>query len=197
MPFEFVHNVVHYRLVHVGAAASVREPAGDEFRIRARPAVHISPRLVNTGWLEMTDRTTHFGGEAAAVFGPASVQGEYIFAGASNDTIDDPTFSSFYAQASFILTGEHRGYKGGLMGGVKPDKNFDGKGGPGAWEVAVRFSSIDLDDDMVSAGELRDITAGINWYLNPGTRVMFNYVHADLVDVGKANSFMTRFQIAF
>lgn len=185
------------RLVHLGAAASVRKPEGDSYRLRARPSTHIAPRLVNTGHLEMTDQVVQFGGEAAAVFGPASVQGEYIYAQASNDTLNDPAFNSFYVQASYVLTGEHRGYKGGLMEGVHPDKNFDGTGGIGAWELAVRFSRIDLDDQTVAGGTLGDVTAGLNWYLNPYTRVMFNYVHADLKDVGKCDSFMTRFQVAF
>ena len=63
-------------------------------------------------------------------------------------------------------------------------------------------TQIDLDDEGLSGGDEDDITVGLNWYLNPNARVMFNYVRAELdrdgaldsVDDG-ANAFMTRFQI--
>jgi len=41
------------------------------------------------------------------------------------------------------------------------------------------------------------ITGGLNWYLNPATKVAFNYVYADVKNIGKANIFQMRFQIAF
>ena len=52
--------------------------------------------------------------------------------------------------------------------------------GSGAWEVAVRWSYIDLDDAPVLGGYLDDLTFGVNWWLNPNMRVMFNYINADL-----------------
>jgi phosphate-selective porin OprO/OprP len=71
------------------------------------------------------------------------------------------------------------------------------KGGLGAWEVGVRYSQVDLNDSIVSGGELDDITIGLNWHLNPNVRVMLNYVRADLDDVGDADIFQTRFQVDF
>ena len=51
---------------------------------------------------------------------------------------------------------------------------------------------------------MTDITAGVNWHLNPNTRVMFNYVYSKAdnvgeqkVDNGAVNIFETRFQIDF
>jgi phosphate-selective porin OprO/OprP len=185
------------KLVHVGAAMSVRTPADDTAEIEARASTHISPKLSSTGSMEYTERLLQFGGEGAVIFGPASLQSEFIVATATNDTLNDPSFHSFYVQASYVLTGEHRGYKEGLMDGVKPAKNFDGQGGRGAWEIGARFARIDLDADAVTGGTLGDITVGLNWYLNPAARIMFNYVYADLKDVGTSNAFMTRFQIGF
>ncbi len=54
------------------------------------------------------------------------------------------------------------------------------RGGSGAWEVAARISSLDLDDDGTDGGELDDLTFGVNWYLNPNTRLMLDYILADL-----------------
>jgi phosphate-selective porin OprO/OprP len=46
-------------------------------------------------------------------------------------------------------------------------------------------------------GEQQDITLGVNWYLNPVTRVMLNNVFANIKDVGNVNVFEVRFQIDF
>jgi len=71
---------------------------------------------------------------------------------------------------------------------VRPYENFfrvrtcdgDVATGCGAWELAYRFSYIDALDGLTTAGAGRaaDHTFGVNWYLNPFTRIMFNYVHS-------------------
>lgn len=137
-----------------------------------------------------------FGAEAAMVYGPFSLQGEFMHA--ATNTLDsmDPSFSGFYVMASYFLTGENRAYKGGLFSRVKPKRNF-GAGGPGAWELAARYSRVDLTDGDIEGGELDDVSVGLNWYLNPNTRFMFGYVHADLDAVGEADMFQMRAQVDF
>ena len=112
----------------------------------------------------------------------------------------DPQFNGFYAFASYFLTGEHRPYStsSGTFAGIKPKQNFlDGKGGLGAWEIAARYSQLDLNDEGIDGGKLGDFTFGLNWYLNPNYRVTFNYVFADLKDVGDTHILGMRFQVAF
>jgi len=46
-------------------------------------------------------------------------------------------------------------------------------------------------------GKVKDFTAGINWYLIPFARIMFNYIFSDLDDVGDTNVFQSRFQVEF
>ncbi len=104
--------------------------------------------------------------------------------------------------ASYFLTGEHRKYKesSGAFSRVKPKSNFlDGKGGLGAWEVAARYSEIDLNDPDagILGGEVRDFTVGVNWHLNPNARVMLNYVMSELHHVGDADIVAMRFQVDF
>ena len=51
--------------------------------------------------------------------------------------------------------------------------------GSGAWEAAVRYSNVDLDDGALNGGNLNQVTAGLNWYWNPNVRMMFNYIWAE------------------
>jgi len=179
------------RVLHLGAAASHRTfDQGERPRFRARPESHVTNiRLVNTDRLP-ADSITRVGLEAAGVFGPFSVQGEYIHANVELDDgaggFDDPDFDGWYAFASWFLTGESRPYDagGGDFGRVKPKANFPG--GIGAWEVAARYSSLDLSeaDPITGAGGEQDnVTLGLNWYVNPQVRFMANYVKVvDLED---------------
>ena len=112
----------------------------------------------------------------------------------------DLDFSSYYVQVSYVLTGESRKYDhvtGGFRG-VTPRRDFRGEPrGPGAWELGARYAGIDLNDGDVAGGELDEITLGLNWYLNANTRVMLNYLMADLDGVGDVDILQTRFQVFF
>jgi len=134
------------------------------------------------------------------VYGPFSVQGEYMMADVDGkDGSSSPTFDGFYIQGSYFLTGEHRKYStsNGAFNRGKPKENFAFGKGPGAWEVAARYSQIDLSDSGISGGKLKDITVGLNWYLNPNMRLMWNYVRSKLDGVGNSNLALMRFQIDF
>jgi len=172
----------------------------------------MASRFVDTDVFD-ADSADIFGFEGAAVFGPASFQGEYVLATVDRSTSSDPKFKGFYVFASFFFTGEHRVYKAseGAFDRVKPNRNFLEDHGFGALEFAVRYSSLDLDSSGLTGGQLQDVTTGLNWYLYPNTRVMLNWVWADLdrgggipdamlmptsVDAG-ANIIQTRFQIDF
>ena len=80
-----------------------------------------------------------------------------------------------------------------------------GKGGWGAWELALRYSSINLNDNRVQGGKERNLTLGLNWYLSRKLRFMFNYIRAEVKDrrttpmvpEGDADIFQRRFQIEF
>jgi len=188
------------RVVHLGVALAREEPIddGDDIRFRQRPEFHAaSTRLVDTGTISMVDNIQRYGLEAAAVMGPFSIQGEYLKASVSRESgFSDADFDGSYISASYFLTGESRPYKAkkGVFGRVKP------KSKSGAWEVAARYSTLDLDDGAIQGGEEDNWTLGLNWYVNPHVRIMANYIDVDVEKAGvddNPNIFAVRTQIDF
>jgi len=186
------------QLLHLGAAYSYRNP-DDSIQYRQRPEAHLTDRFVDTGSFA-SDQVDLVGLEAAWVNGPLSLQGEYMMADADRlGGGSDVEFDGYYIQASYFLTGEHRKYKTteGAFSRIKPRENYSAAGGPGAWEVKARYSGLDLSDKDINGGELDNISAGLNWYLNPNTKIMWDYVHADKDDIGEADMLMMRVQFDF
>jgi phosphate-selective porin OprO/OprP len=189
-------------MIHVAGSWQYR--AGDftagvnerTVRFRARPDIREStllPRFVDTGNI-ITDHVNTFGVEFLAIMGPLSIQAEYFNARVSDPTVGGviapgQSFSSWYAQASYFLTGENRGYDKRMarLDRTKINENFffvrDAAGGTqlglGAWEVAARIDQVDLRSGNVNGGMMWNYTAGLNWYLNNNAKVQFNYIATD------------------
>lgn len=217
-------------LVHLGAAYSYRNytdlprPPHNRPSHSANAEVRLgTPALLSTGGIDLIEHSHLWGGEFAAQNGPVYVQSD-IYTAQDNRNDGSPTFWGGYVQAGWFLTGEHRGYSrsSGAFDRVIPHENFfrvrDGHDGllrgRGAWEVVARFSYLDLndsgffeaadpDDRDGGTGLLRSYTFGVNWYLNPNMKWMFNYVHANRSSEsgplfsGSVDVFLARFAMDF
>ncbi len=165
-----------------------------------------------------SDQWNQLNGEFLVIWGSTSVQSE-SFQVLMNS---GETYQGGYAFLSYFLTGESRGYRkeNKTTDRVTPFEPFfwvDAcKGavcGWGAWELAAGYSWVDLEDgnDIVATvpanatnrrrGFNHDVILGMNWYLNPWSRVTINYEHeiVDFVDDGvpdsNANIFGVRWQV--
>jgi phosphate-selective porin OprO/OprP len=201
------------KVVHLGFAYSHQFRGGNDFmlRYRRKPESHLAPYLANTGSVMPTNNINLINPEIAVVWGPASFQAEYTRSFVNGDDgMRNTTFWGTYAQLSYFLTGEHRNYSlgSGSFSRVKPNANFNpSKGEWGAFQVGVRYSYVDLNDEFVRGGKMWDITAGVNWHLFPNTRVSLNYVHSELDNRlispdpdnldGNADIVQARFQLDF
>lgn len=192
-------------LIHLGASFRYANPGNDEFNISARPESRILPNFVATGDFPVDDFIT-FGFEMAVVWHSFSLQGEFIASDFSGQDSGDaePFIYGYYVEASYWLTGEKKNYKtsSGTFDRVKPAAMFlNEEGGAGAWQLALRYSELDLNDDGVQGGELSDITFGVNWHMNPNMRWMFNFTYANVDDradgEGEAYIFAVRWQFDF
>lgn len=185
------------RLIHVGAAAEYREP--DEVNYSTRPEANLADRLARTGTLQDIDNTITLGVEGAAVYNSLSLQGEYMQVSVErSNQRGNPDFNGWYVFGSWLITGEHRRYnsKKGSFKQIRPKSKY------GAWELAARYSAVDLEDKSVTGGEEDNITLGLNWYLNRKIRFMANYIWVDADPDSSGNDespniFQLRAQVVF
>ena len=186
------------KYLHLGAAYSHQGAPLGVTLFGSRPEANLLPPFVLTPLLE-TSSYNMVGLEAAAVAGPFSVQSEYMKSSVNSVSSGDPTFSGFYVLGSVFLTGEHRPYwhGGGAFDRVRPNSSFMDDGGTGAWEIVARYSQLDLNDRLVRGGEMKNFTFGVNWHLNPYSRIMWNYVRSEVEDTGNADILQMRFKIDF
>jgi phosphate-selective porin OprO/OprP len=188
------------RYVHLGAALRYRETGGDSeplFRYRQRPLIHLAPYTVATP--RIGDSDTTYGLEAAAGFGAFHAEAEYSLLSADGPAVD-ADFSGFYISGGWFVTGEHRTYEAGQGRFDRTSPNSElGRGGFGALELNARYDQVDLTDGTVIGGEQDSITLGATWYPTARTRIVLNYVEADVDDGefgdGDSQIWATRFQI--
>ena len=191
------------KLLHLGISNSIRKNSDNDFGFSSRAENHMGSELLSVEFTNQVKDVNIIAGEMAYVNSSLSLQGEVIQTTVNTEIGQGNTpftheIISYYGQVSYFLTGENRPYKSSLAGfGRGKPKNNYGENGWGALEVAARFSAIDMKED----GSLEDFTIGLNWYLNPNTRVMLNYVMGELTDgVGEVtteNAVMMRIQLDF
>jgi phosphate-selective porin OprO/OprP len=166
------------RVFHLGAWGSYTPDTAGSIRYNTRPEAHLISNVADTGNIP-ADGAWSYGSELAWTFGPISVQSEYIRTDVKADGIPDPSYHGWYVYTGYFLTGENRNYKPdyAAFGRVTPHVNHT-RGFSGAWEIAARYSRLDLDDGP-SGDILSNVTVALNWYWNRHTRVALNYVYSD------------------
>lgn len=120
----------------------------------------------------------------------------------SNKTLNN---DAWQIAATYLITGEDSSFKS-----IKPKHDFDlDKGGWGAWELALRYSELNVDSDTFtnasgvlakqtsadtnaaigdsfadptfSAKKAQTWTAGVNWYLNSNAKIVLNYEQTSFI----------------
>jgi phosphate-selective porin OprO/OprP len=116
------------------------------------------------------------GGEAYYRSGSWMFGAEYYAHKFSSPETGNPLFYGGELMATWLITGEKRPYSTvtGIYGFVPVDKPVF-KGGPGAWELLLRLTNIDLNGGTLSGGKFWRITPMINWYLSENLRLEFAY----------------------
>jgi phosphate-selective porin OprO/OprP len=167
-------------------------------RLRERPEIRVDgTRLIDTGGIAAkTGSMMAF--DAGANFENFFLGGEWAQfqvdrLKSGSLLADNPTFTGYYLEASWVLTGEPKTYtvsatnnEVGGFGAPRVASPFSFAGDSwGAWELTARYSDTDLNWKSTTAatsttqagingGDERIITIGLNWYLNNNVKLQVN-----------------------
>jgi phosphate-selective porin OprO and OprP len=171
--------------------------AGAAMRVRTRPEFGLSSvRLLDTSSLAGVSAYSNYIFETAYMQGPLLIRAKHIARVSDASVLGDPRFNGSAIEAAFVLTGEDQRFKSGKFKSIRPQNSY------GAFELAARYSRLDLNDGLVAGGAEDNWTLGANWYLTSNMRLMANYIHAE-TDPGangqteSVDALSTRFQINF
>ena len=130
--------------------------------------------------------------ESVLNVGALQLTGEYLTTWVQRDASTPGTgpgtfFHGGYVYASYFLTGEYMPWDrtSGTLDRPHILENFflvdrfcgerrGVAGGWGAWQVAARYSFVDLTDADIAGGVQNDVTLGLNWWWNSYARWQFN-----------------------
>jgi phosphate-selective porin OprO/OprP len=110
--------------------------------------------------------------------GPFWLGGEGLINSLSAPDLGDPVFHGYHVMGSWSLTGEMRTYnkRSGVFNSLPVARPIT-EGGRGAFELAMRWSSLDLSDAKVCSGELDTLSIGLNWWPVRVVALSTNYRH--------------------
>ena len=159
-----------YKTLHIGLSGSLRLLDGEEFEFDERAELRSMEKIIESGEIE-TEQLRLSALEAAYVDGAFSVQSEFMMADLqASDESRNVEVTGYYVEASYVLTGEKRGYKNGAFSSIDP------KSKKGAWELTSRASVLDASD-ADDGIEVRSATIGLNYYANENVKLMSNLIH--------------------
>jgi phosphate-selective porin OprO/OprP len=193
----------------IGASgADLLSPGSTNFAYNAinlqdRPEIRVDgTRLIQTGNLNVKSAYM-YAFDAGANFNNFFLGGEYANfdvrrrpSSLALDNADTPSFSGWYIEGSWVLTGEPKTYTvsatNNEVGGFSAPKvatpfSFSGDSW-GAWELVARYSDTNLNWNATSApgslypnfqggingGNERIVALGVNWYLNNNVKLQVN-----------------------
>jgi phosphate-selective porin OprO/OprP len=170
--------------------------------------------LLNTGAINAKSAYA-VGLEAALSYGPFLIEGENFWYGVDRYNpapgVTNPNFSGWYVEGSWVLTGEPRKYNMQTASFTRPspsDPFSPSNGNWGAWELAGRYSSTNLDyqlsaADHVIGGDQTIWSVGLNFYPNDILKFMFDWQDVNVKNIthigndAKYDTISVRTQVTF
>jgi phosphate-selective porin OprO and OprP len=168
----YVSPSVGKGILHLGASATWENfPDTATLRFSDRPEVRDSKggnvRMVSAD-VENTSSVIKTGLELLWLSGPFSLEGEWMRVWVNRYVPAHAAFYGYHVQAGYVINGS-RSYSGGVITGVQQS---------GAWELAMRYSNVNLNNNGFLGGEQTNLTAGVNYYATSKIRFMLNVIMA-------------------
>jgi len=137
------------------------------------------------------NQVTAVGVEAAGSFGPLFFQAEYANATFNQPLGADQDVATWYVQGSWLLNGGHKAYKPG--NGIFASPKVADRG---LWELTARYDTVENKD--ITDMDVSSWIVGMNYYVNPNLRFMFNYTKGDNTFTGdETGQYALRTQFSF
>jgi phosphate-selective porin OprO/OprP len=150
------------------------------FTVQPRAKFHMTEEI---------DDLNRYGFEMAYTLGPVALMAEYIKNDYGSVKLSDTepfdfSLRSWYAGMLVMLTGERPELKGGVLGKIRPIRDFNIRtGGWGAWGLGCMYQQFEAEkivyESLVYEGnsvrEANSLTVALNWYLNSMARLSLNY----------------------
>lgn len=186
-------------LLHLAVEARYGQANNGQLQYRSKPeAYQAQSYVIDTGKFAAS-HSNMLGVETYYQPGPLMFGMEYFFNQVSSSQANNPFFHGGEIFGAYLFTGEQHPYntRGAYFEAVRPKESVF-EGGPGAWELVVRFSYSDLDSGTIQGGKFWRITPMVNWYLSGNMRLEFVYGYGQLDRFGLTGAtqfFQTRIQL--
>jgi phosphate-selective porin OprO/OprP len=179
-------------VLHLALEARYGEANNGSLQYRSKPeSFQAQDYAIDTGKFA-AEYSNMLGIEAYYRPGPLMFGIEYFVNQVRSPEAGDPFFHGGDVFVAHLLTGETRPYnaRGAYFNRVSPSRPlFDG--GPGAWELVLRYSYSDLDSRTIEGGRFWRITPMVNWHLSDHVRLEF------VTGYGLLNRFGTKGRTVF
>jgi phosphate-selective porin OprO and OprP len=184
-----------------GTYAAILDDQDNTINLQERPEIRVDgDRFIGTGNITATSGDA-YGFEFGANFENLYLAAEWyeMTVDALNPAHRDPSFSGWYVEGEWILTGENKRYAAaatnnnlGVFRGPSVSSPWSPGGGIGAWSLHARYSTLDLNDEVTAAnaaavagqdyrGGAQTITnIGLTWYVNANLKMMGEYAMVEI-----------------
>lgn len=195
-----VHSEEEGTVFHLGYNFRYGKPVDGQLQLRSRPEASTAPYFIDTG--KFAASSSHSQGYEVYYRQKSLLLGsEYYFQNVNSPSTGNPMFHGGDVVATWLMTGETRPYNtiNGCFKDVAPTKTVF-SGGPGAWELVLRYSYTDLNSKSVHGGTFGRVTPMVNWYLSENVRLemAYGYGHLDRFNLaGNTQFFQSRLQLQF
>ncbi len=187
-------------LFHIGVGYKYSDAPGGKFTYKAKPEANTTPSFINTGSFNAVNSNTVML-DLIGVQGPLTAIAEYMQVFVNSTSAENPVFNYWQIGGSWFITGDNRKYNKvtGSLGKLFPKKNFTFSkgGGPGAFEVGLRYTHTDFTDKNIKGGIFGRFSSAVSWYPNAHFRFEINYSYGKLDKndlIGKSNFWQFRAQ---
>lgn len=195
-----VHSDRQDKVLDLGVNFRYGVPENKNLRLRSRPEAFTAPYFVDTGSFA-ADSTTMLGYEAYYRQTRWLLGSEYWWIHTSSPSTNNPLFHGGDVVVSYLFNDASRVYNtaGGFFRAASPKRSVF-QGGPGAWELVLHYSYINLDSQKVQGGTFGRFTPMVNWHMSNNMRLemAYGYGHLNRFDLqGNTQFFQSRIQLQF